>query len=325
MLINQTNKEKFYALCEEDKTIPLFMQAWWMDAVCNYENWDVLIYEKNGKIQGVLVYHFIKKLGFKIIIQPQLTQFNGIWINYKENLSENEKIRFEKEVMTNLIKQLEKLKFSYYDQNFHPSITNWLPFFWKGFSQTTRYTYQIQDISDVEKCFEQFTYAKKKQISKAKKNLFIDFELTGEEFYNELQQNLKNSNKKVFYSKNLFLTLYRECLLRKQGIIIAARDDEKKIHAANFIVWDNNCSYNLISTLNQEFRSSGASTLIIFEAIKLRSTQTKIFDFEGSMHENIENSFRQFGSIQKPYFRIRKHNSITFKAFLQLRKWLYSK
>jgi len=317
----QSKKDRYYKLCDDREDIPLFMQAWWLNAVCNNKNWNILFYEKKDKILVVMVYYFVIKFGFKIIIQPKLTQSSGIWIDYPVSLTSYEKLSFEKVVMTNLINQLNELKFSYYDQNFQPSITNWLPFFWKGFSQSTRYTYQIVDISDTEKCYQKFSYAKKKQISKAIKNLSIDFNLSGEMFYDELQQNLKSLHKTVYYSKELFLKLYTDCISRNQGCIITARDSQMKIHASNFIVWDNNCTYNLISTINQELKSSGASSLVVWEALKLRSSKTKVFDFEGSMNENIENSFRQFGSIQIPYFRIRKYNSFLFKTLFYLTKW----
>ncbi len=325
MLINQTNKERFCKLCNENKSIPLFMQSWWMDAVCNYKDWDVLIYEKNNKILGVLVFYYVKKLGFRIILQPQLTQFNGIWINNSNNLSENEKISFKKEVMTGLVNQLEKLKFSYYDQNFHHSITNWLPFFWKRFEQTTRYTYQILDISNSDSCFQQFRASKKSHINKAKKTIKISFEVSGEEFYNHLQQNLNTSGHRVHYSKELFLRIFEASKSRNQGCVISAIDEQMNLHAALFIVWDENCAYNLISTINPKFRSSGASSLVFWEAIKQMSTKSKLFDFEGSMNKNIEESFREFGTIQVPYFRIRKFNSVCFRLLYHSRKWLYSK
>jgi len=184
----QINKDRYRILCNERTDIPLFMQSWWMDAVCNFRNWDVFIYDRDNKILGVLVYHFVKKLGFKIIVQPQLTQFNGIWVNNSNNLSKNEKLRFEKEVMTHLINQLEELNFSYYDQNFHHSITNWLPFFWKKFEQTTRYTYQILNISKPDVCFKQFRASKKAHINKAKETINISLETSGEEFYKHLKQ-----------------------------------------------------------------------------------------------------------------------------------------
>ena len=324
MLENQTKKDRYCNLCIVKQDIPLFMQSWWMDAVCSEKNWDVLIYEKNNKILGVLVYYFVKKLGFKIIIQPQLTQFNGIWINYSNNKSVNDIISFEKEVMTDLIKQLEKLKFGYYEQNFHYSITNWLPFYWNGYKQSTRYTYQILDISNIDKCFQQFKASKKSHINKAKKTIQINFELSGEEFYNQLQQNLNSLGHKVNYSKDLFLRIFEACKLRNKGCIISAHDNELNLHAALFIVWDENSAYNLISTINPEFRSSGATSLLFLEAIRHMSNKTKLFDFEGSMSENIEKSFREFGSVQMPYFRIRKFNSICFKILYQYRKWLHS-
>src|ERR1035437_1889742 len=217
----QLKKERYRKLCDERQDIPLFMQAWWMDAVCNNKNWDVLLYEKNNKIVAALVYHNVVRYGFSIIIQPQLTQSTGIWIDYPNNLSTSETLSLEKVVMKNLIQQLNEQKFSYYDQNFHPSFTNWLPFYWNGFVQTTRYTYQIDDIKDIEKCFQRFSYAKKKQISKAEKNLNIDLKLTGELFYDQLQNNL---NQNVYFSKKLFLRLYNECKIRNQGCIIAARE-----------------------------------------------------------------------------------------------------
>ena len=92
-------------------------------------------------------------------------------------------INFDNEVMKFLIDQIHKRKFSYYDQNFHHSITNWLPLYWNGFQQTTRYTYQILDISDTADCYENFSYAKKKQIKKAEKTIKIEFNLNSELFY----------------------------------------------------------------------------------------------------------------------------------------------
>ena len=323
MVEMQTNKDRYRELCVERKDIPLFMQSWWMDVVCKDNNWDVLIFERNNQILGVQVYYFIKKLGFKIIIQPQLTQYNGIWLNYSKNKSGNEIISFEKEVMTGLITQLEKLKFGYFDQNFHYSFTNWLPYYWTGFEQTTRYTYQILDISNIENCFQQFKASKKSHINKAKKTIRINFDLSGEEFYHHLQHNLKGKGHKVNNTKELFFKIYNACISRNQGCIISAHDSEMNFHAALFIVWDENSAYNLISTINPEYRSSGATSLLFFEAIKYMSGKSKLFDFEGSMSENIEKSFREFGSVQIPYFRIRKFNSICFKILYHSRKWLY--
>jgi hypothetical protein len=120
-----TNKDRYRELCNENNDIPLFMQAWWMDAVCFNKKWDVILYEKNHKIIAVWVYHYVKKFGITAIIQPQLTQTNGIWIESPTGFSKNKILSYETEIMKDLITQFESLEISYFDQNFHYTFTNW--------------------------------------------------------------------------------------------------------------------------------------------------------------------------------------------------------
>ena len=314
-------KEKYRELCRRRADIPLFIQDWWMDAVCGKNNWNVLMHSIGNRLAGVLVYHLIKRKGFSIIIQPVLTQTTGIWLNYPENQSYTKKLDFENEVCTELINQLDTLEVSYFEQNFNPHYTNWLPFYWKGFVQTTRYSYQITDLSDLNRCFDNFTYAKRKQINKAKRTLHTVFDMTGDDFYNHLETNLKKKkNEDVIYSRTLFLRLYEACIKREQGKIIAVADSDNNIHAALFLVWDGKVAYNLISCINPDFKSSGASTLVVWEAINEMAKYTEVFDFEGSMDEGIEQSFRQFGTVQTPYFRIYKYNSQILKMLFSFKK-----
>ena len=54
--------------------------------------------------------------------------------------------------------------------------------------------------------------------------------------------------------------------------------------------------------LYNAFRSSGAQSLILWEGIQFAAAHSKVFDFEGSMVEGIENFFRQFGGVCTPYY-----------------------
>ncbi len=117
-----SNKERYRLLCEERDDIPLFMQAWWMDAACGEKKWDVFLYEENGeKIIASFVYHFVEKLGFKLILNPQLTQVSGLWIDYPQNQKLHKRYSFEKKIIDNFIAHLESLKVDFYSQNFHYS------------------------------------------------------------------------------------------------------------------------------------------------------------------------------------------------------------
>ena len=312
------NKERYKLFCEEHPEIPLFMQCWWMEAVSIGKKWDVLFYEENNRIKACFVYLFVEKLHFKFILQPQLTQYSGIWIDYSSDITPYQKLNIEKKIMSHFIEQIEKKKFVYFEQNFHHSVTNWLPFYWENYRQYTRYTYQIQDLSDLKQCFDNFSYAKRKQIHKAKRMLHTVFDMNVNEFYNHLELNLRKKKKEsVLYSRNLFFNLYETSVNRKQGKIIAVADNENNIHAALFVVWDKKVAYNLISTIDNKFQSSGASTLVVWEALNEIAKYCEVFDFEGSMNKGIEHSFYQFGAVQTPYFNIYKFNSRIFKMLFK--------
>lgn len=315
-----SNKEKYRKLCEE-KNIPLFMQAWWMDAVCfEGKKWDVLFAELEGEIKGVLVYHIIQKFGFKLILQPQLTQYNGIWIDYPSSVNEDRKLSLEKKIMDTLTEQLEQKDIHYFSQKFHYSITNWQPLYWKGFKQTTHYTFQIKNISNTDEAYNSFSYAKKKQLKKAANGFSINLSMSAKAFYELHNKSLLANGKKISYTESLFQSIYQASISREQGAIISAKDKHNNIHAALFLVWDNESAYDLISTINPDYKSSGASTLVVWEAIKMLSNKTKRFDFEGSMIEGVARSFQQFGTEQIPYFNISKTNSKSLSLLLKLKQ-----
>lgn len=314
-----TAKERYRELCLEEKSIPLFCRDWWMDAVC-FDAWDVLLAEEKGEIMAALPYHLRKKLGFSCVLQPQLTQYNGIWLRKKQTESDYERLSYEKKIFGRLIEQLEKLNLSFYQQCFHMSITNWLPFYWKGFRQTTRYTYLISGIGNPEKVFARFSPAKQRQIRKSEKRLHLSLDMKPNEFYSHHKQSLKERGEEISYSYELFLRIYKATQTHNAGQLFSIKDDVGNVHTALFTVWDQNSAYTLVYSISPQYASSGASTLVVREAIKFLTNKTRNFDFEGSMVEGIENSYRQFGTIQKPYFLIEKNYSRVFKLLFSLYK-----
>lgn len=300
------NKEKYREICKAEKTIPIFSQDWWMDAVCGENNWDVLIVEKGEEIVASMPIYIKQKYGLKYITQPKLTQTNGIHIRYPENQKYEKRLSYEKEVMNEIIMQLEQFDIVHYQQSFHYSVTNWLPFYWKGFEQSTKYTYVIENLSDLDKVYSSFGHAKRKNIKKASKEVEVKFDLCSEKFYENHKMTLKKQNSEISYSYELFKKIYNYSYKNDAGKTIYAVDKDGNMHGALFFVWDGISAYDLISTIDPDYRNFGAASLLVYEAIKYVADKIKKFDFEGSMIENVENSFRQFGAIQKPYFVISK-------------------
>lgn len=318
MLIS--NKEKYRILCNE-QAIPLFMQAWWMDAVCGSDKaWDVLLYEENNKIIGALPFQITQKLFFKVILQPIFTQYNGVWIDYPNEEKSYKRYNLEKKIVDKFYADLSKLGIKYFNQSFHHSFTNWQPFYWNGYSQTTKYTYIIDDISDTESVYNRFCpRSKQKHIIKAS-NLDFDIDMSAHDFYSFHKECLAKENVQIAYSIELFESMHNASTKRNQGQIFRIKDKENDTHTALFVIWDEISAYNLIIAINPKHKKSGASTRIVWEAIKFLNGKTKSYDFEGSMIEGVAYNDQLFGAIQKPYFNIERSYSRTFSTLLALKK-----
>ncbi|MBL4938129.1 GNAT family N-acetyltransferase [Clostridium sp. YIM B02515] len=308
-----TSKEKYRELCDKEKTIPIFSRSWWLDAVCGEENWDVLLVEKGGKIIASMPYTTTKNKIFKGISMPLLTQKNGIWICYPDNQKYTSKLSYEKDIINEIINKIEVLKLDFYVQNYDYTFTNWLPFYWKQYNQSTRYTYVIDDLSNIDRVYQETDGKVKTQIRKSEKVVSVKEDCSIETFYKMIFLTFKRQNMSMPYSFELIERIDMACKENRCRKILYAEDLQGRIHAAIYLVWDDTSMYYLMGGADPELRNSEATTLLLWNAIKFASTVVKKFDFEGSMIEPIERFFRAFGSTQKPYYKIWKDYSKLYK------------
>lgn len=290
------------------------MQAWWLDAVTmpDHKQWDVLlVHNDQGTITAALPFLTGKKFGLSYAVTPQLTQYTGVWLKPDIKANKEEQLSEEMQVQRQLVEKLKEKHFSFFETRCAPEYANWLPFYWDGYKQTTKYTYRIPDISDPQAVFDSFHYSKQKQIRKAiSSNISVDFSMTPEELYDLQCLQLTANKKKNVLSRQLVTHLITASRQRGQSLIARAKDTDGNTHAAIFVVWDENSAYELISAIHPDYRASGASTLVVWEAMKKLSKTTKMWDFEGSMIEKVENSFRKFGAEQVQYFQLTKTNKL---------------
>lgn len=300
-----SNKEKYRELCKT-KDIPLFSQYYWMDAVCGPDNWDVIIVEENNNILGTLTYYLNSIENEFEIRKAPLTQNNGIIYYYPEGLKYDRMLSFEYKVADAVIDKLEEMNIKRFRQYFHHSFTNWLPFYWRGYTQSTRYTYVIEDTSNLDELFDRFNGNVRKHLRKSNEIVTVKKGMSSKDFYELNEQTYKRQGIDIPYSFELFNNLYRNLIENKALEIFYAIDESDNIHSAALFAYDATSVYYLMSGSSEEFRDSQSLTLLIYEGIKLANRLGKSFDFEGSMKKNIERFFRQFGAEQKLYFDISK-------------------
>lgn len=312
-----TEKEKYIEFCGIEKDIPIFSQYWWLDAVCGKDNWNVGLVEKNKEIIASLPYEIKNKFLFRTSLMPYLTQKLGIYIKYPENLSTYKRLSFEKTIFDELINKIPK--FDWFLQNFDYTITNWLPLYWIGFKQTTKYTYVIDNLSDLDKVWNNFHKSAKKNINKAKESVTLKESDNINILHNSIVNNPVYKDEKYLHDKNYLNQIYLALNQNNSVRITHAIDKEKNIHSTIMGIFDNNSLYIILSSSDKELRQSGAEYLLYWDMIQFASKKSLKFDFEGSMLSNIEIRNRSFGSTQKPYFQISKMKSrlIKIRYFLK--------
>jgi hypothetical protein len=288
--------------------MPIFLKDWWIDAVVDGASWDVVVIKKNDEILAAMPYVIKKRWGGNYILMPKLTQFLGPWFRPLEAKYSN---RLSKQMgqMEDILDRLPV--FSHFQQNWHYSQTNWLPFYWRGFNQTTRYTYIIEDLEDLNRVWHNFSSSYRNKIRKAEKSLTVKHGLCIDEFYKINEMTFLRQGLAIPYSYK-FLKKHEDALKRHNSrMIFYAVDETGAMHSALYLIWDGMSSYIHMVGDNPDLRNSGAGILLIWEAIKFTKEELRLnkVDFEGSMIRNVERVRRDCGAKQIPYYRISKTSS----------------
>ena len=283
----------------------IFQSPWWLDATAGKGNWGIAEVKQDGQVVASMPWVLKQNsLGMIILSQPALTQTLGPWIAEPSMKTKYAtRLAREKDLMGALIDQVPQ--YHVFRQNFSPEITNWLPFYWRGFQQTTRYTYRLNSLADTQSLWKNFQENTRCEIRKAeKKGISVEATDDIESFLDVNEKTFLRQGMKLPYSRDYVRRLYSACLANNAGKIFLAKEPDGRVHAGNLIVWNQHCAYYLMGGGNPCLRNSGAASLAMWHAIQYAVTVSQIFDFEGSMIESVERFFRAFGAIQTPYFSL---------------------
>lgn len=298
--------------------VPLFANDYWLDAVCPGE-WGVFLVRKGDRVVAALPYHEVHRFGLRFMLQPVFTQFLGPQVDYS-GIKEDEYSRrsFFRECVENILDMIDKKNFAYCQIAMHRSVTDWLPFYWRGFRSSLRYTYVIEDISSYEKVAGAYHASKRTHLNRAAKNgLTPYYDMTLEDFYQFHKKYIEDRGGHLSYHFPVLSEIYRIMSDKKQCRIIAVRGENGELQSAVFVVWDSRCAYQLTSCTDSRYRSTGGSTLVVDEAVRFCSEKVRCYDFEGSMIHNVEQSYSKYGSSQKPYIYLERYSSLAMEFLLR--------
>ena len=314
-----SNKDEYRKLCEIESSIPIFSRDWWLDATAGPDGWDVALVKTNDRIIGAMPYATGLRFGMKVINQPALTPRLGPWLLPGEGKT-GTKLANEQKIMQSLIHQLPP--FDHFTQTWNTDQTNWLPFYWNGFNQTTQYTYVLPQLDDADALWSGLDGAIRTVCKKGtdRFKLTVRDDLSVDALIALHWMTLQRRGISAKYSKDYIRRLDAACAKRNCRKIFIVVNEEGRHCAGTYIVWDANSAYGLLNGVDPEMRNTGALTLGKWEAVKFSAQVSQKFDFVGNMNETIEPSVRGFGAMQMPIFSISK----TPSRLLRLRRGLQS-
>lgn len=289
------------ALVADSDQGSVFCRSWWLNAVEGEVK--VLGLFEDGVLCAGMPLYFTRRAGLKVCIMPKLTQTWGVLL-LKTAGNQSALLSREMRILQEFANRVRT--YTFFFQGFHPSLQNWLPFYWNGFRQTSRFTYVIEGISDLRRVWDNMKPELRTKIRKAEKQ---GLSVTPGD-----PENVLDAMRKSFSRQALSSPVSRAHLVRVAnaasengaGICLSAVDSAGRVHAATFVAWDQHRAYYVAGGVDPEGRISGAGPLLLWRSICFAAERSRAFDFMGSMLEPVCRYNSTFGAMQVPYSQVYK-------------------
>lgn len=293
--------EEYQKLSYQIPDFPVFMQDWYLDAVCGENGWDYIFYSYDHRLIALFPFWMRKKWGIRWIDMPPLVKYMGpiIHPDFREP-------GWIKKIYDDFAQRLPSTII--FRQNFNPTVTDWLPFYHKNYNQSTAYSFMLKSESR-EKLREKLHRNVRRNIQKARdQGIRIVLGHETAMLLNLQRKSFERQNLKVPYSDQQFFSIDQALLSKGKRHIFYAQLPNGEITASAYLIHDGDVCYYHISGEDPKYRQFGGGILLLWEAINFsfEKLNCKIFDFEGSMIKGVETIRRQFGAHPYPYFKIKK-------------------
>lgn len=255
----------------------IYAEVFYLDALVD-NDWDCYVL---NDYEAIMPLPFVKKFGFKFIVQPIYCQQLGVF--HQTNFSKETFQLFEKKLHRNLVRA-----YAFNEENtkmFEP----------KG---QKKVNYILDLNQDYDTIFQNYLTKRKKDLNKSQRNgIYI------KEADNLTQFNLLNSkynyvkeHKLEKYFKKNSMYFFQLNFLKVFHVYLG-----EKLLAAQLILCSKNRLICFAYARNKEIDNYNSSAFVKDYLFKNNQLKDLIFDFEGSMVPSIAKFMQGFGAIEKKY------------------------
>ncbi|HZP63076.1 MAG TPA: GNAT family N-acetyltransferase [Terriglobales bacterium] len=278
----------------------VFSRSWWLHAIGGRVR--ILAYFVGGQLLAGMPLYFDRRYGLEVCTMPKLTQTLGPIMAPVNGRHVNAAWE-EMEILSTFAKSLSQ--YSIVFQAFHPSLQNWCPFYWNGFTQTSRATHII-DLSCIDKVWSGMAHRTRRGVRNAERSGVKVTTCDPDQAWAAEQKTFALQGMKVPHTVDYLRGLYDAAKAHNGGECFAAVDAQRRVHAASFMVWDQNRCYAITMGGDPELRGRGSTSLLVWHMLQFAAGKSPIFDFTGSMLQPVELFLRSFGTTQMHYNWIMK-------------------
>jgi hypothetical protein len=190
-----------------------------------------------------------------------------------------------------------------FHQNFASTVPTCLPFIWAGYRAEVRYTYRLENLTFERVLWDGLAGNIRREIRKAVRQLQVREDTDIDRFHAVWAKTFQRQGLAAPDRARLE-RMDAACGRWGARTMLFACDEADRVHAVAYLVRDRRTAYYLMGGGDPQLRTSGASSLLMWEAISQARGFASVFDFEGSMLRPIERFFRAFGGRQTPYRRV---------------------
>ena len=281
----------------------LFQREWWLDAVAP-GRWDAVTVEgDDGQLDGWMPYTIrMDRLGLRAMMTPPCTPWLGPWTRPSPSPQPRRRLAHDMAILDRLAEQLPASDL--FEQGFHHQVKTGLPFAQRGFDLGTRYTYIIADLSDLDAVWQSVSSSRRRRIKAAQKQLEVretdDLDL----FLHLYRQTFVRQGEEPTNTDDQVRRIDEACSRQDARRILIAFDESGTAHSGEYLVYDEDTAFDLMSGTDPNYRSSDAGSLLVWEAIVRAATTSKSLNFSGGSLAGVEPFLASFGARQQPYLTI---------------------
>ena len=280
--------------------------------------WGETTVERDGRVVARLPYVLRGRPRLRMLTMPPLTQTLGPWVE-PTNASRSRALGDELALLVALEAGLPRA--DAFVQQFAPSMLNALPFHWAGYRLELQYTYRLSALRSEPALWDGMRGSVRREIRKARRRVEVRDDLALDRFHAVWAKTFARQGMPVPATLAQLARLDAACAEHDAGVRLSAHDEAERVHAVAYVVWDADAAFYLLGGADPALRTSGASSLLLWDGLLRARAVTDVFDFEGSMLAGVERFFRGFGAVQTPYLRVARATPRATAAFALRSGW----